>query len=82
MGTPVVATRVGAIGEVVGDAAVLIESGDVDALAAALDSVLTDAQVAADLVDKGLERVKAFDWSSTVDGLVVLYRTAAAAAAR
>ena len=39
-GVPVVATRAGSLPEVLGDAAVLVEVGDADALAGALDRVL------------------------------------------
>ena len=78
VGTPVVATSVGAIPEVVGDAALLVPAQDPDALAAALDAVLVDDVRRRELTDAGRVRVEQFPWSATVDGLVSLYRRAAA----
>lgn len=78
VGTPVVATSVGAIPEVVGDAAALVPEHDAEALATALASVLDDSDRAAALDALGHQRVAAFPWSATVDAMVDLYRDAAA----
>ena len=48
-GTPVVATRVGGIPGLAGDAALLVPPGDARALAGAVRSVLTDPPLAARL---------------------------------
>jgi glycosyltransferase involved in cell wall biosynthesis len=73
-GTPVVATRAGSIPEVVGDAAVLVPVGDADALAGAIEQVLTDEALRADLVTRGHARVRAFTWDATAAQLVALYQ--------
>lgn len=78
-GTPVVATAVGALPEVLGDGGLLVPPGDVDALAAGLSQVLGDRALAADLVSRGDARVDAYSWEDTVDGIVDLYQRAAAA---
>jgi glycosyltransferase involved in cell wall biosynthesis len=75
-GVPVVATAVGAVPEVVGDAAALVPQGDAAALAEALREVLADPERAEDLRRRGRERVTQFDWDRTVAGLVDLYRDA------
>jgi glycosyltransferase involved in cell wall biosynthesis len=75
-GVPVVAARAGAIPEVVGDAALLVDPDDVDALADALGTVLHDEAVRATLVARGRQRRDAFSWTATVDGLLDLYRAA------
>ena len=77
-GVPVVATNAGAVPEVVGDAALLVDPDDVDALAEALLSVLTDDATRRDLVAQGHERHRAFSWEQAVDGLLDLYRAARA----
>jgi glycosyltransferase involved in cell wall biosynthesis len=78
-GVPVVATAAGAIPEVTGDAALLVAPGDTAGLRDALDEVLRDPSRADDLRARGTVRAAAFDWDRTVDGLVDLYRDAAAA---
>ena len=78
VGTPVVATAVGAVPEVVGEAALLVPPGDPDALAAALGQVLGDPALSESLADEGEERVAQFSWADTVDSIVALYRRAAA----
>ena len=78
-GTPVVATAVGALPEVLGDGGLLVPPGDVDALAEALGRVLADDALAADLLRRGDTRVDAYSWEATVDGIVALYRRALAA---
>ena len=51
VGTPVIATRTGGVAEVVrdGENGLLVEPGDVAALAAAIDRFFTDAELAARL---------------------------------
>jgi glycosyltransferase involved in cell wall biosynthesis len=77
-GVPVVTTRVGAIPEVVGDAAVLVEAGDPGALAEALRGVLAGGAGVSALIERGKRRSEAFTWSACAHGLVDLYRDAAA----
>ena len=77
-GTPVVATSIGAVTEVCGDAALLVPPGDADALAAALATVLADDAVAARLAAAGRERLPLFSWDRTAADLGQLYRRLAA----
>lgn len=74
-GTPVVATRAGAVPEVVGDAALLVDADDDDALADALHTVLSDDAARSALVERGHARHGTFTWTQTVDELLVLYRS-------
>jgi glycosyltransferase involved in cell wall biosynthesis len=64
--TPVVATTAGAIPEVAGDAALLVEPGDAEGLAREAARVLDDRDLAGDLVQRGRDRTSAHDWSQVV----------------
>src|SRR5262249_45017028 len=75
-GVPVVATRAGAVPEVVGGAARLVASDDADAFADALHAVLTEDAVRHDLVTRGNGRHDAFSWQAAAAGLVALYEAA------
>jgi glycosyltransferase involved in cell wall biosynthesis len=71
---PVVAARAGSIPEVAGDAALLVEPTDDRGLAAAIDQVLTDDTVRAELVARGHDRLGAFSWTETARALAACYR--------
>ncbi len=79
-GTPVVATSAGAVPEVVGDAALLVDPGDADGLGGALDRVLAGGREVDALVSRGLARAATFSWSSCAEGLAAVYREAVGAA--
>ncbi len=75
-GTPVVATAVGAVPEVLrdGSAGRLVPYGDPTALAAALRAVRDDPATTRALVEHGREAVGSLDWSVAADRLRALYR--------
>jgi glycosyltransferase involved in cell wall biosynthesis len=81
-GAPVITTTGSATEEVAGGAASLVAPGDVDGLAAALEQVVDDPGVAADLRERGFRRAGAFSWSATAEGTVATYRAAAGVTAR
>lgn len=76
-GVPVVATRVGSLPEVLGDGALLVDPGDRDGLAAALERLLSDDAARRGLVAAGSAWVARFSWESCGAGLETLYRDAA-----
>jgi glycosyltransferase involved in cell wall biosynthesis len=78
VGVPVVSTRTGAIPEVLGDAALLVPVGDVDALAGALERLVVDAEERRRLIAAGSVRVARYSWTQAGDGLADLYRRVAA----
>jgi len=61
-GAPVITSNVSSLPEVVGDAALLIDPMDPQAIADAMARVLGDPALRAELVRRGRERVKAFSW--------------------
>jgi alpha-1,3-rhamnosyl/mannosyltransferase len=70
-GTPVVATSAGAIPEVAGDAAVLVEPGDPAALAAGIERAMADRDR---LVRAGLQRARAYSWTEAARQTLAVYR--------
>jgi glycosyltransferase involved in cell wall biosynthesis len=66
-GTPVVAARSGAMPEIYGDAARWFPAGDAEALTEALDAVLTDTALRAELVAVGRDRARLYTWDTTAD---------------
>ena len=72
-GTPVVTSNVSALPEVVGDAAILIDPYDAGAIAQGLRQALTDEDLRATLVARGLERAKAFSWETSVRRVREIY---------
>lgn len=72
-GTPVVATAVGGLTEVVGEAGLLVAPGDAGALAEALVAVTSGGDTPRRLSERGTERAAELTWDRTVDGLVALW---------
>ena len=75
-GTPVVASRAGAIAEVAGEAAVLIDEHQPDAFASGLHRVLASGGDRLGLIEAGYRNVTRFSWDRTASELVDLYRRA------
>jgi glycosyltransferase involved in cell wall biosynthesis len=71
-GTPYVGSNATSLPEVVGDAGLLVEPTDVEALAAALVRVFDEPGLAEKLRGRGLERARRFTWDRTVDALLAL----------
>ncbi|MEP6695494.1 MAG: glycosyltransferase family 1 protein [Pseudonocardiales bacterium] len=64
-GTPVVASTVSSLPEVVGDAALSVHPDDIDGLAAAIGRVLGDDELRGELRRRGLARAATFSWART-----------------
>ena len=77
VGTPVVAARSGATPETVGEAAVLVEPGDVEGFAAAITAVIDDPDLRPRLVEAGRRRAAEFSWARTAAETLSVYRRVA-----
>lgn len=77
-GTPVVGYRAGAVLEVVGDAGILVDPGEPEALGEALVSLLSSETLAADLRDRAASRAALFSWDRAADETLALYRSVVA----
>lgn len=75
-GTPVVASNAGALPEVLGDAALLVDPLDEGALAAAMQRLLTDRDLRAALRERGLARARQFTWARCARATWAVYEAA------
>jgi glycosyltransferase involved in cell wall biosynthesis len=76
-GTPLIASRAGALPEVTGDAALLVPPGDPEELSAALSGLLDDEPARLLLASSGLARVRErFAWPAVAAATEALYRKA------
>jgi glycosyltransferase involved in cell wall biosynthesis len=76
-GTPVVTSNVSSLPEVVGDAALLVDPYDPDAIASAIERILRDPALRADLVARGLARAREFSWERSVRRIRQVYEEVA-----
>jgi len=75
-GAPVIVGNRTSLPEVVGDAALMIDPLDVNAIAAAIQKVMMDSNFRSELRVKGLERAKVFDWKETARKTLAVYEKA------
>jgi glycosyltransferase involved in cell wall biosynthesis len=78
-GTPVACSRVSALPEVAGDAALLFDPADQQSVTDAVRRVMCDEQLRSQLVAAGRERVREFTWRRTAELTLDAYRRALAA---
>ena len=76
IGIPVVASDRGALPEVVGDGGLLVDPEDSGALAAAMDRVLANRELALRLSESGKHRAAGFTWRASATRLLDGYRVA------
>lgn len=75
-GTPVICSNASSLPEVAGDAAILVDPHDTDAMAEAILRVLTNKKLAADMIEQGLQRASSFTWQNTARGTITAYLNA------
>lgn len=74
---PVVCSNAGSLPELAGDAARVVPPTDAEALAAAIEQILADPHLAAELRRRGLEQARRFTWQETASKTVEVYFAAA-----
>ena len=72
-GTPVITSNTSSMPEVVGDAGIMVDPYDVDALTKAIYEVLTNDGLREDMRKKGLERAKLFSWEKAAKETLNVY---------
>ncbi|MEI2581708.1 glycosyltransferase family 4 protein [Scytonema sp. PRP1] len=73
-GTPVITSNTTSLPEVVGDAGILVDPKDKDALCQAMLNILTDSTLVQDLRQKGFARSQSFSWSKCAADTVEVYK--------
>jgi glycosyltransferase involved in cell wall biosynthesis len=76
-GTPVLASAVSSLPEVAGDAALLVDPLDIDAIAAGIELLVEDAALRARLRERGLQRVSGWTWERTARATLAVLEAAA-----
>ena len=72
-GTPVITSNVSSLPEVVGDAAMLIDPYEPDAIADAMRRVMLDDRLRDDMRERGLVRAREFSWDRSVRRIREIY---------
>jgi alpha-1,3-rhamnosyl/mannosyltransferase len=73
-GTPVVCANNSSLPEVGGDAALLVEATDTDALVEAMRQLLVDTSLRERLIQRGYEQARMFTWTGAARRLLDVYR--------
>jgi glycosyltransferase involved in cell wall biosynthesis len=76
-GTPVITGDRTSLPEVVGDAGVLVDPFDIDAIASAIATMVDDSSFRSRLRNKSLNRARMFDWRETARRTLEVYKQAA-----
>jgi glycosyltransferase involved in cell wall biosynthesis len=77
-GTPVLTSNVSSLPEAAGNAALMVDPYDVEALAAELSRLLADATLRQELRERGIGHAEQFSWSRTAQETACVYRRALA----
>jgi glycosyltransferase involved in cell wall biosynthesis len=76
-GTPVVTSNVSSLPEVAGDAAMLVNPGNVFDIARGIRDVLTDEPLRAELIRRGRAQAARFSWERSAQQVLEIYRDVA-----
>ena len=72
---PVLTSTVSSLPEVAGDAALLVDPHDSEAIAEAMARLAGDAELRADLIQRGLQRAQEFSWARTSELTLRVYQS-------
>ena len=77
-GTPVITSNVTSLPEVVGEAGIMVDPEDNQAIVAAVLRLMNDSGYRADLARRGEQRAKAFSWEKSAETVAQVYERAIA----
>ena len=73
-GAPVITSSVSSLPEVAGDAAILVDPHDIDALADAISRIIESETLQEELRQKGFERVQQYTWANSAKKMLSVYQ--------
>lgn len=76
-GTPVITSNIGSMAEIGRDTATLVDPTDIDAIAAAIPTLLEDADARAEHAAAGIQRAALYSWDRTAEETLAVLRRAA-----
>jgi glycosyltransferase involved in cell wall biosynthesis len=72
-GTPVITSNLASLPEVAGDAALLVDPYDTEALASSLVKLLEDSSLRNELKERGLKQAENFSWRKAAEEMLRVY---------
>lgn len=72
-GTPVITSTLSSLPEVAGDAALLVDPYDIDAIAGAIAALESQAEMRAHMIESGFRQVRRFSWEGSARQLMDIY---------
>lgn len=73
-GCPVIAGNNSSQAEVIGQAGLLVDPYDINQIALAITSLLTDDKLREELIKEGTEKAKEFSWPKTASGILEIFK--------
>jgi glycosyltransferase involved in cell wall biosynthesis len=77
-GAPVISSTAGSLGEVVGEAALIVDPLDEESIARAMIEMMESSSLRSEYQQRALQRVRSFQWQSTAQKTLEIYRRVAA----
>lgn len=74
-GTPVLTSNVSSLPEVAGDAAIMVNPYDIEAIAEALRQIIDDTELRETLIKRGLQQASRFNWENSAINLLKIYKS-------
>lgn len=74
-GTPVVTSNVSSLPEVAGDAAIMVNPYDIEAIAKGIQRILDDSELKETLIQRGFVQAAKFTWENSAQNLLNIYQT-------
>ena len=74
-GTPVITSNTSALPEIAGNAALLVNPANENEITKAIQDTLSNQHIREDLIEKGLQRIRSFNWNLSATNLLGIYQT-------